>query len=295
MENTIKDLLDQGLKLMSQENMKDLVEAGLKVFKSPFAGQEVAVDVNNDFSDWLLHDYWHEGKTLYDIAGHEEEAVDIIKASFLSIFKVTEDKDKLVFKDIFTNKDFVVTTTEVCNTGDLIKARLYPIGGHHHLLQEPIFYDPAYEVTIRKSVMFQYNNYCVINGPTEVDRFIQDQSLMIYHLSSLIDYYEGVLEDDESLYVYVAKYKVVDKDLLLDCLLDQGDFHLIEHNEFETLIHHMVEDHILAEILVDDQWMEVECVKQTDLGLTKDCLKLVIEDHAKYVSEACLGMDDLLN
>lgn len=295
MEKKIIEILDQGLALMSQEDMQGLVKEALETFKSPFSGQTIDLDIDNEFSDWMVNDYKIKGQSIFEYKNMTGPEQASIEASFVSIFKVSDEKDKIVFKDVFTQIDYLVQTTEVCRPGDLIKARLYPWQDHFLLISEPTFYDSNYESTVRKSVMYQYNSHCSVHGPSSVEDFIKGQSLMIYHLSSLIEYYEGVLEDDESLYVHLAKYKLDKKDDLLDVILDQNDFQLIEHNAYETLIHHMVADKIMAEILVDDQWMEVECTSKTDLMLTRERLEMLVGDKAVFLSESCLGLDDLLN
>lgn len=295
MENKIKNLLDQGLNLMSEKAMEPIIKEAMDIFKSPFAGQSIDVEIDNQFSDWFLNDYKKNGQSIFTMNGISNEAQVCLEASFLSIFKVSDEKNKIVFKDILSQNDYVVKTTAICQPGDLIKGRLYPFENEFLLIDEPTYFDSNYDSTIRKSIMFQYNSYCSMNGPTALEAFIKDQSLMIYHLSTLIEYYEGVLEDDESLYVYVAKYKIENKDLLLDELLNHNDFQLIEHNTYETLIHHLVSDKILAEVLVNDHWVEVECVTETDLMLTRDRLEMVLGSKAVFISESRLGLDDLLN
>lgn len=295
MENKIKNLLDHGLNLMSEKAMEPIIKEAMDVFKSPFTGQSIDLEIDNDFSDWFLNDFKKNGQSILTMNGITSEEQQCIDDSFLSIFKVSDEKNKIVFKDILSQKDYMVKTTAICQPGDLIKGRLYPFENEFLLIDEPTYLDSNYDSTIRKSIMFQYNSYCSMNGPTTLEAFIKGQSLMIYHLSTLIEYYEGILEDDESLYVYVAKYKIENKELLLDELLNHNDFQLIEHNAYETLIHHLLSDKILAEVLVNDHWLELECVTETDLMLTRDRLEMLLGSKAVFISESRLGLDDLLN
>jgi hypothetical protein len=294
MKNEIQNLLDQGLMFMSQDQNKSFVARGLELYVSPFGDKTVGDDQTKDFTTWFLHDYRYKGQSIFTLNEINSPVLTCVERSLVSIFKVNFESKNMIFKDIITNKDYKIMSDQSFDDGDLIKIRIYPIEDYYILLDEPLYFDTEYEKTIRKSIMYQYNSYCSVHGPIAIDDFIKNQSHMVYHLMTLIEYYEEILQDDENLHVYVAKYKIEDKDNILDLILDSDDFQLIEHNKYETLIHHLSDEGILAELLVTSQWLEIECVSESILSLTQSVVESIIKDEATFISVDHLRLDDLI-
>lgn len=295
MKKDIQNLLDKGLMIMSQDKNKAIVAKAMDLYVSPFSDKTMREDHTKDFTMWFLHDYKQLGKSIFEINDINSPALENLQESLVSIFKVNYENKNMIFKDIFTNKDYKIDSDQFFDDGDLVQVRIYPVEDYYILLDEPLYFDTEYEKTIRKSIMYQYNNYCSVHGPIAIEDFIKSQSHMIYHLMTIIEYYEQVLQDDENLHVYVAKYKIEDKDSILDLILDSEDFQLIEHNKYETLIHHLSDEGVLAEVLVTSQWLEIECVSESILSLTQSVVESLIKDEGTFVSVDHLRLDDLID
>lgn len=281
--------------LVLELNKKDgYIEAARKVYENPFHGLNIDLDIDSGFNNWIIHDYKDQKGYLVDQMDMDVELSNSVKHSLISVFKVHLEKVNIVFKDIITGEDFIINSDQMFEDGDLIKVRLYPVDNHYTILDNPDFFNPALEATIRKSVMSQYNRYCSMNEPVDIRVFVKEQSQYIYHLANIIEFYESEMEDDETLYVYTAVYGIEDKEAVLDILLDHEAFQLVEQYEDETTIMLYNDGLEVAEILVLPKRIEVDAKDQALRELAKEYIETTLKEKAAKIKEDILSLDDIL-
>lgn len=289
----INEALDQ--LLASLDSYADEVEEALKLYKRPFKQYDMDIDIEHGFNQWLIHDYVTKGghkfasKVLNDKA-----SIHAIETSVYSVFHVLKEKVGYVFKDVFTGVDYVIETDQLFEANDLICIRLYPVGEKNYIVDNALYYEKAFEPTIRRSVMNKYNEFCSTNEPIAIEAFIKSHSQLIYHLNNIVHFYENELEEESDLSVFVAEYAVKDKEALLDQLLDTEHFQIIESYEDEMILVLLDDQVQIGEVVVTPNKMEIEANTQTTLEFAKDIVKRSAGDKAVFVKEAELSIDDLL-
>lgn len=290
----IRNSIDKLIIELSEKHKEVLLRAE-KTYTNPFHGLNLDLDKDQGFNNWLIHDYKDQGVSVLDRLTLEDDQVkNTIKNSVISVFRVHIEKVNMVFKDIVTGEDFVVKTDQLFESGDLVKVRLYPVDNHFTIIDNPDFFNPEFENTIRKSIMSQYNRYCAMNEPMDIRVFVKSQSQYIYHLAAIIDYYEAEMEDDESLYVYTVLYGIEDKEEILDLLLDSEHFQLVEQFEDETTIMLYDDGVEISEVLVMPKRLEIDANSSALRDIAKEILEKLLKDKIAKLSEEVQGLDDIL-
>lgn len=293
MINKIRASVDE-LLLALNKQFGEEIKTATKVYEGPFEGLNFDLDIDYGFNNWIIHDYKTKKGYLVDLVDMDEEIKNAIKGSVLSIFKVNLERNNIVFKDLITGEDYIIETEQLFNDGDIVKVRVYPKNHKYLIIDNPHFYSPTLESTIRKSVMSKYNEFCSKNEPIDIRDFIKNQAQLIYQLANIIDFYEAEMEDDESLYVYTVKYGIKDKEEALDLLLETEVFQITDQYEDETTLIVLDEGVQVAEVLVLPSFIEVEATNESLRKIAMDLIEGVLKEHAVKLSEEVLGIDDIL-
>lgn len=288
--------VEQLLLSLSESEYSEEIEYAFNIFKRPFSHFDLDVDIEHGFNGWLIHDYkFRDGQTLAKKVLDSDQMISIITESVYSVFLVNHEKQNIVFKDLFTGRDYVLNTEQAFEAGDLLSVRLYPVGEKYLVLDNAEFYEPSMEQSIRQSVMSKYNEYCSSNEPIGIDVFVKEHSQLVYHLTNIIHYYEAELEEESDLAVFIAEYGIKEREILLDSLLATDYFQIIETYEDEmTLI--LLDDGIqIAELLVTSHKLEIEANSKAELSLSRSILDQHADGRAAFLKEAELSLDDVLN
>ncbi|MCH4887749.1 hypothetical protein EZV73_09200 [Acidaminobacter sp. JC074] len=293
MLNRISQAVDKVLTEVSENYQLD-VKAAFEIYKRPFNSYDMDLDIEHGFNQWLIHDYRNaKGETMAELI-LEDEMKDVLMNSIHSVFKVIFEKNKIVFKDLFTAVDYVIESSETFENNDLVSVRIYPVEGKYLVVDNPEFYGAELEMTIRQSIMNKYNEYCSSNAPMGIEDFIKDNSQLIYHLTNIIHYYENEMMEDDDMVVYVAEYAIKERELVLDMLLNTDHFQILETYEDEmTLV--VLDDGVqIGEALVTSHKIELEAKSQTILDIGKSLIHKYAGDSAVFIKDLELGLDDLL-
>lgn len=294
MKLNIEHIIEETLIAAAQNCNESFVNAAVKVYRAPFGSQNVDMELDQGFNAWLIHDYHEKGRYLVDQVQGDVTIKHIIKNSRYSIYKVRLEKQNIVLKDVITLEDYVLETERYFEENDLMKVRLYQNDDKWIILDEPEFYDQSLEEVIRKSVLTHYNNYCATYDPIHIREFAKMQSQLIYHLTTIIDFYESELNDDESYEVFIGQYATKDKESVLDLLLDDEQFQMIEVDGDETIVHMISENVQFAEVVVTSNRIEIEATSQVQLDMIKSLFENLVGSHAVHIKDEKLKLDDLL-
>lgn len=299
-QEQINNIIDETLIFLAKNNYKTEIDRALKQYKSPFAEQGLDLDIEQGFNNWLIHDYQKSDKSYIISDYFKNKNIDdanlfnMINKSVLSIFKISIQNKNIVFKDIITQADYVIETEQEFNDGDVIKIRVYPFDNKFYIVDLGTYYSAELEPTIRKSVMSKYNEYCSANEPIKIDVFVKKHSILIYHLTNIIDYYESELSSEDEVSVFVATYAVKDRVLAIDKLVDSNSFQFSEQYDDELILVLLSDGAQVAEAVVTVNQIEIESNSSVLLSYSKAELEKVVGDTAVFVKEKELFLEDLI-
>lgn len=297
----IRGLIDETLIYLGKNNYKNEIDKAFKFYKSPFKNDKSEIDIEHGFNDWLIHDY-KKSDGLFIVEDYlknknslkKDELGNIIKNSVFSIFKISIQNKHTVFKDIITNIDYIIDTDENYSHGEIIKIRVYPVGKEFCIIEEGVYYQNELESTIRKSVMSKYNEYCSVNKPMSIAEFVKVNSILIYHLTNIIEFYEAELVDEDDLKVLVATYAIKKGNEVVDKLLENSSFQLLEKNNDEVILIIIHEGSQAGEVLVLVNTVEVEATSRDLYIYSKSLIEETLEELIVFVKDEELNLEDLL-
>ena len=219
---------------------------------------------------------------------------NIIKNSVFSIFKISIQNKNTVFKDLITNIDYIIDTEEKYNHNEIIKIRVYPVGNKFHLVEEGIYYQNELESTIRKSIMSKYNEYCSVNKPISIAEFVKVNSVLIYHLTNIIEFYESELIDEDDMKVLVATYAIKKRKEVINKLLAEKSFQLLEKNDDEVILIILIEGSQVGEVLILVNTVEVEATSRDSYIYSKSMIEETLNELVIFIKDEELNLEDLL-
>lgn len=302
-QEQINNLIDEMLIYLAKNNYNEEIERALKIYKSPFVDQGVDIDLEHGFNSWLIHDYQKKNGSyiIKDyLLNKNIDVVDgidlfkLINESIFSIFKVSIQKDNVVFKDIITQVDYLIETDQKFNNADIIKIRIYPSNNKYYIVDNGAYFTEEFEPTIRKSVMSKYNEYCSTNEPMGIDEFVKKHSVLIYHLANIIDYYESELSVEDNLSVHMATYAVKNREPLIERLLLSGAFQIAETYDDEMVLTLLSDESQVAEIVITVNKIEIEATTKTLLSYAKTEFEKASGELAVFVKDEELFLEDLI-
>lgn len=291
----INEAIEEILISLTEDQYKKEVKKAFDIYKRPFNHFDLEIDIEHGFNSWFIHDYkFSNGKKIASLVLNDKDTIQTIENSLYSTFMVHHEKNHVIFKDVFTNMDYIIESDQLFENGDLVCIRIYPVGSKHTVIDNPEYHDQGLEKTIRKSVMAKYNEYCSNNEPIAIDVFIKENSQLVYHLTNIIQYYESEMEEDVDLFVHVAEYAVKEREHLLDLLLASENFQIIESYDDEMILN-VIDDGIqIGEAVVTHDRLELEMNSKGMLDIAKDLVKEIAKDKAVFIKEGKLTIDDLL-
>ncbi len=301
--NQIDSLIEETLVYIAKNNYKSEIERALIEYKRPFANQVLELDVEQGFNSWFIHDYKKKDDT-YIISDYLKnrnldivDGLDLFKAineSVFSIFKVSLQRDNVVFKDIITQADYIIDTDREFKENDIIKVRVYPGKSKYHIVDSGTFYSVELEETVRKSVMSKYNEFCSSNQPVTIAEFVKTHSVLVYHLANIIDYYESELSGEDELSVFVATYALKNKEEAVDKLLVSGSFQILEQYPDELVLVLLSEEQQIAEVVISVDTVEIEATSKTFLEYSKSIFEETVLEYAVFIKDEELHLEDLI-
>ncbi len=255
------------------------------------------------FNDWFVHDYQDErGQSLsdlymqaHDLSEEDEEMLKIIKSSVYSAFERLPIKDKMVVKDIFTKMDH--TLQEAFDISGVVVSRVYKVDGKHIMADHKEFMPDEYKKLLIKGMLEKYNEYCSLYAPIQMDAFVKKHSLVLYRFLSIID--KTATEyalDDEDYLVHQSTYVVKNQQEAYKALKVNEKFILSLDDKAGSVFKLVSGEHdtVIAEIVLADDRLEIECRTADELDYSKTVTEEVLGENVAHLRDEVLNIDDLI-
>ena len=306
---TLQELLDAVLFFAMKPEYAPHVERASEIFTKEWAEDSLYAS-EFGFNQWLIHNYRFEEKTDNFIslymrenpgAPEESELASMAQQSLLSVFKVLRTQHNILLKDVITRKDFILGNEEMTETLDetaLHLLRLYPQGDSWLAVQEGTAFEPSFKDALNRGILDKYSEYSRIHGPEDIERFVYDNPMMIYKFIEIIETLEvteTAMEDEYTVYqgTYVMKNP---RDMAKQMeTLANVELGIAEDDVWVFRLHIPEEPEIqLAEIVISENRMEVECNSAADLAASRKLLETHLGQGIVHVKDEVLDIDSLL-
>jgi len=304
----LQEFLDKVLYHALKPEYEALVNQGGALFKAP-GTEDTLYGSEFGFNQWLIHDYRFEGQDHGFIAQYLESAADASEqalgqqalASRLSVFQVLRTQHNLVLKDLLTRRDYALANDALAEALDdtaLHLLRIYPAGERWLAVPESEGIPPSFREPISRGILEKYQEAVRLHGPQDIEAFIYSNPILIYKLVEIIASLEVQEEDAEEAYtVHQSRYvmkSLKDTAAQLEAMAgvelaiaEEGVwiFRLSAPEEPETQ---------LAEIVLSEQTLDVECLSRQDLMTSRRLLEAYLGDSIAHLRDEVLDIDALL-
>lgn len=257
-------------------------------------GDEVIVEA--DLLEWLVWDFWFEGKSL--IARYRPQLALLFDAAILDSAAMS----KLTFvqwnasatggfyKDILTNKDFCVSEIPAdIEEQDVELVRFFHYEGYDIPVGEIKYYDFALKESIRRGMLEKYNEVYTAK-PQTIEEFIYQNPLALYAYAQIIDTVSE-REEDESYAVYQGTYKILDLELLKQSLSSLPSFETTEDSDVFVL---ELPEAVIGEVVITDWRFDVEATDSEKLTLLKAYVESHLSHCIQHVKDEVLSLEDVI-
>ncbi len=293
----VAEMAEKVLYWLMKEQQKNLLEEAKKTFTYGLDDQ----DSVRGITDWILHDFrTKSGESILDIyqkrnslQAEDAPLLKLLEDSVYGAFKSMEVAGKQLVKDVFTKKDYYVVGE---GFQGLAVGRLYPDDQGQWMLSEDVEMLPeAYETMLVKGIMEKYNDYCRDFEPVDMEHFMTHQSLVLYRFMAIIDQTESEEWEDASDYMLYQGIYVVEKMLETADFIRKEDQFVVSLEEAGAMVFRLMEgDQILAEIVLSENRLEIECNAENDLHRAKEKVEEIMGNRIIYLKDEVLHLDDIL-
>lgn len=260
------------------------------------------------FNQWLIHDYRFEDGTGFaeryaaSVSGSApEDFSGMIMGSRLSVFSVIRTQHNVVLKDTLARKDYGLTDTAIAERLDetaLHLLRVYPVGSGWLALPEEECIAGSFKEVLVRGIMAKFSEHCRLNGPKELEDFIYANPMLIYKFFEIASSVEMVEEEPADQYmVYQGSYVVKSMKEAAAKLDDLPNAELGIAEE-DTWVYRLSSpdepENQLAEIVISEGRMEVECTSKEDLSQSRRIVEAILAGNAVHLKDEVIDMDTLL-
>lgn len=260
------------------------------------------------FTDYLIFDYKVNDVSLFEQAVQQQSypGLDQSLRHRFSVFEVVQYPNSLGLKDIFTKADYKVVNGETLMVGDLMVGRLLISGSEAFLLENALVFPNSYKEALVKGMMEKYNDFVISGQQRSLDEFLiaQPEVLMKY-IEILNEVEEESFDAEDDFMVYQSIFLVGDPVALkhqimqepgFETSLDESGFMVVklyadESGDFTG----EPEDLLIAEIVIDGNRVEIECLDEFRLNMAKEKMKQCFGDAIAHFKDEVVSMDDLIN
>lgn len=260
------------------------------------------------FTDYLVFDYKVNDVSLFEQAVQQQSypGLDQSLRHRFSVFEVVQYPNSLGLKDIFTKTDYKVVNGETLMVGDLMVGRLLISGSEAFLLENALVFPNSYKEALVKGMMEKYNDFVINGQQRSLDEFLiaQPEVLMKY-IEILNEVEEESFDAEDDFMVYQSIFLVGDPVALkhqimqepgFETSLDESGFMVVklyadESGDFTG----EPEDLLIAEIVIDGNRVEIECLDEFRLNMAKEKMKQCFGDAIAHFKDEVVSMDDLIN
>lgn len=298
----INELVDGVFLFAMEETYREEILKSRELFSSVI--NDDVEKIENGYNAWIVFDYKlnNENNFIeeYISVHHSSLNKDDLKIlndlneAVFSVFEVVTGNDKRFFKDIVTNKDFEVTNIDNWKNG-LCKGRLVKSKNKYVLLDDYLNYEIGFKEIIRKGILNKYNEYCSTVEPIEIEAFVRGNSVIIYRLLDIID---SLIDDEKNdfqdMFVFQSNYLVKDYSQAKTCLNESKDVAIDDEYDDEIIYRFKGINENLAEILLSQRKLEVECNSEENLAKSKILIEGILGNIVQFMDDEMLRLEDLL-
>lgn len=306
---TLQEFLDGVLFFAMKPEYAAQVSRASDIFTKEWA-EDTLYASEFGFNQWLVHNYRFEEKTenfisLYMHQNPNGEAetglARMASKSVLSVFQVLRTQHNILLKDVLTRKDFILSNKELAEIMDetaLQFLRLYPEGDSWLAVQEGAGFEASLKEALNRGVLEKYSEYSRIHGPQDIEAFIYDNPMMIYKFVEIIESLEVTESVSEEEYmVYQGTYVL--KDIRNTAKRMESfpgvELGIAEDGVWIFRLPVPEEPEVqLAEIVLSENKMEVECTSAEDLAATRRLLEEHHGDGIVHMKDEVLDISSLL-
>lgn len=306
---TLQEFLDAVLFFAMKPEYAPHVERAGHIFTQEWA-EDTLYASEFGFNQWLIHNYRFKERTENFISlfmksvpetPEETALARMAQESVLSVFQVIRTQHNVLLKDVMTRKDFILANEELTENLDetaLHLLRIYPEAGAWLAVQEGATFEASFKEALNRGVLDKFSEYSRIHGPQDLEKFVYENPMMIYKFVEIIESLETTESSVEEEYtVYQGTYAV--KDIkgtaqLLETLPDI-ELGIAEDGVWIFRLSHPEEPETqLAEIVLSENKMEVECTLAEDLATAKRLLEAHLGSGIFHMKDEVLDINSLI-
>ncbi|QEK12388.1 hypothetical protein FQB35_08365 [Crassaminicella thermophila] len=287
--------------LLKHEFTKEIEEA-----KEYFYNNLEKAQIMIDFNSWLIYDYkMKDGKSFIEkyynatknqLSDEEREWIKKKIESFISLYEVKEIKEnKVKLKDIFTKTEFWVDMDcKEINKKDLILGRMIEFLNEYKFIGDSIYIPAIFKNTIERNIIVQYEGYKEKNQYATLEKFLKNNSLLLQKYIAIIMDVTYETENEESYNVWQSTYLIKDLKNIKETLLRYKEIKLDIEEDGSYYFKLFSEGELLAEIVLENNKIELECTSEKDRIKAKKIIESILEDSVKYYKDEIVRLDDLV-
>lgn len=258
---------------------------------------------SSNFNEWLIHDFKFNGKRVIDFFMLEEEELynrnkkeyDLFSNSMVSFFEMVITPNNIILKDIFTNKDYMLTNYDGVNENGFLRTRIYIDSTKCYIADDIYYYPLEYKSSFKKIVFEKYNEYCSMNFNISIEEFIKENSILIYKFNDIVeDVISNMISDEEELLVYQSVYTFKDKVDIIEIIENDKNIAKVDDNVYQISIKLQDGENIISEMIVESNRLEIECKTEKDLFATKIYIEEILTKYINFFADEIVSLDSLL-
>ena len=267
--------------------------------KSIFVMNEDGSDTDG-FAEWLIFNYRNTDQKrtidLFRLPSEDEMnsvLLNALKKSFRSIFDVKIERGQVYLKDIFTNDDYLVSST-LLEADRLVSARLITVDGENAIVGDTFEMDTFYLESVRKYLLDQYNQFVQTNGMMSLTDFLDLNGHLLYKVMTILTQVEEENSDSDELVLYQATYAFnCPMDILYDRLLNLS-LPVFSDEDEEPILRVMKEDDIVAEIEITNGQFYVLCNNASHREMMHGVISEILDETIVFLKDDVFSLEDLL-
>lgn len=203
------------------------------------------------------------------------------------------ERDQVYLKDIFTNDDYLVSSTFL-EADRLVSARLITVEGENAIVGDTFEMDTFYLESIRKYLLDQYNQFVQTNGMMSLTDFLDLNGHLLYKVMTILTQVDEENSDSEELVLYQATYAFnCPMDVLYDKMLNLS-LPVFSDEDEEPILRVMKEDEIVAEIEITNGQFYVLCNNTAHREMMHGVIAQVLDETIVFLKDDVFSLEDLL-
>ena len=261
-----------------------------------------------DFNTWLVYDYKGNGSGSFIERYHKSGMVEFtkeenvfinqVKHAYLSLYEVSDRTgDHYQLRDIFTKKELQLPMTrlEDFRDGELILSRIVEVDGSFWPVGSRVYIPTMFRISIERNMINQYEGFKKANSYGTWEAFLKTHSLYLYKYVSIIqDLLVHEVTNEEDYSVWQSIYLIKDSRNMKQILSESKQIKLEDEEEGTLLYRVMTGEGILAEMIIKNNRIELECNSLQDRKKAKKLIESLLESRITHFKDEKISIEDIL-